>query len=127
MTAFCPHCSAALSTYTTIEDSEPTNVEVLVCAHCDKVLGVVGPARVERRRMDVDAIADLLNVAVSTDDEGEALTVFSVVIEQINRGIETEGGDVIDGGLFDRLLRTFLERQRELKRQRDQADAGRPP
>ncbi len=90
---------------------EPTNIEVLVCAHCDKVLGVVGlvgPARDEGRRGDVHEIADLLDVAVSTDDEGEALTVFTVAIEKINSGIEG-GGDGISSGQLELLLRMLFE------------------
>ena len=41
--AKCPHCGQPLSTYTTLLDSEPVDVSVLVCARCDKLLGVVGP------------------------------------------------------------------------------------
>jgi phage FluMu protein Com len=41
--AKCPHCEQPLSTYTTTLDSDPKNIEVLICAHCDKLLGVVGP------------------------------------------------------------------------------------
>lgn len=39
----CPHCEQPLSTYTTSLDAEPQNVTVLICAQCDKLLGVVGP------------------------------------------------------------------------------------
>jgi transcription elongation factor Elf1 len=41
--AQCPHCNQPLSTYTTVPDSDPRNIEVLICAQCDKLLGVVGP------------------------------------------------------------------------------------
>ena len=37
--------------------------------------------------MDLDEIADLLDVAVSTDDEGEARTVFSIAIDKIDSTI----------------------------------------
>ena len=125
MTAICPHCTSALSTYKTIVDSEPTNIEVLVCAHCDKVLGVVGPAWDEGRRIDVNKVADLLDVAASTDDEGEARTVFSVAIKEISSEIRVlDGGG--GGGVFERLLRALFERQRERKQREDQAE-GRGP
>ncbi len=80
MTAFCPHCNEALSTYTTIDDSGPKNIEVLVCARCDKVLGLVGPAPDAPPRMDVDAIADVLEAAIDAEDEGQARTLRSVAI-----------------------------------------------
>ncbi len=127
MTPFCPHCTAELLTYTTVVDREPTNIEVLVCAHCDKVLGVagqVGPARDEDRRIDVHAVADLLNVAMNTDDEGEALTVFTVAIGQINSEIG-KGDDGSFTDMFERILRAYFEKQRQQKEQRDQADADR--
>jgi len=127
MPAFCPHCNEALSAYTTNAESKPTNVEVLVCGHCDKVLGVVGPARAEGPGLDVDEIADLLSVAASTDDEGEAQTVFSVAIGKIDSAIEEEGGGGIDGRLFERLLKNFFDRLRDEKRRREQQDADRPP
>ena len=122
MAALCPHCSEALSTYTTTVDREPTNIEVLVCAHCDKVLGVVGPARDQRRRMDVDEIADLLDVAVSTDDEGEARTVFSIAIDKIDSTIGGMGGEVSSGQLV-LLLRTVLDRMRD-REQKEQRQRG---
>jgi phage FluMu protein Com len=41
--AKCPHCERPLSTYTeTVDDGENPNIKVLVCAQCDKLLGVVG-------------------------------------------------------------------------------------
>jgi hypothetical protein len=120
MTALCPHCTAALSTYTTHVDSEPTNIEVLVCAHCDKVLGVVGPARGGGPRLDVEEVAELLSVAVNTDDDDEARTVFSIVIDKIDSTVETGGGG-IDDAQFSRLLERYTQnlydRMREQKRQ----------
>ena len=126
MTPFCPHCAAELSTYTTIVDREPTNIEVLVCARCDKVLGVVGlvgPARDEGRRVDVHEIADLLDVAVSADDDGEALTVFTVAIDKINSEIEGGGDSALSGEQIELLLRMLVERIRE----RDREQAKRRP
>jgi phage FluMu protein Com len=42
--AKCPHCDQPLSTYTTTLDDgdNPNVIKVLVCAQCDKLLGVVG-------------------------------------------------------------------------------------
>ena len=127
MTGFCPHCTAALSTYTTNVDSEPTNIEVLVCAHCNKVLGVVGPARAEGRRVDVEEVADLLSVAASTDDDDEARTVFSVAIEKITSTVETVGEEaVLSNEQIEALVRLLFERLREQTRQRDRERPHRP-
>jgi hypothetical protein len=126
MTAFCPHCSEALSTYTTIADSESSRVEVLVCAHCDKVLGVVGPAGNKGRQLDVDQISDLLDVAINTDDESQARTVFMIVIESLNTQFDAAGGDdAAFSRLFEQLLRAHYEGQRRRKAQEEQAQADR--
>jgi phage FluMu protein Com len=41
--AKCPHCQMPLSTYTTLlDDGDADPIKVLICAQCDKLLGVVG-------------------------------------------------------------------------------------
>jgi hypothetical protein len=125
MSALCPHCSQALSTYTTRVKSEPADIEVLVCAHCDKVLGVVGRAvETGRRRMDVDEIADVLGAALSADDPDQVRTLRSIAIDQIDSQFGNSGGD--DSAVFERIFTRLLEqhqRQRReeqwAKRQRD--------
>ena len=126
MTALCPHCTAALSTYTANAGSESKDVEVLVCAGCDKVLGVVGPAQADGPRLDVEEIADLLSLAVSADDDDEARTVFSIVIERLDSTVETVGDtNALSDRQFERLLQILVDKLRARQRQKDQADADR--
>ena len=61
---------------------------------------------------------------MNTDDEGEALTVFTVAIGQINSEIG-KGDDGSFTDMFERILRAYFEKQRQQKEQRDQADADR--
>lgn len=128
MTALCSHCGQPLSAYTAIVETEPANLEVLVCGHCDKVLGVVGPARGTGRRIDENVIAELLDAAMNADDDDQARTLQSVAIGQMDSQVRAIGGG--DPAFFERLLTTLLERQRQRKSEEERTaaerDHGRP-
>jgi hypothetical protein len=84
------------------------------------------------RRMDVDGIAKLLDMAMTTNDEDVATTAMSVAIQQIHTQFDAGGGS--DPGFFEQLVKSWFNRvekrkedERRADRERGEGNHGEPP
>ena len=74
--------------------------------------------------MDVDAIVDLFDAAITAEDEGQARVLHSVAMGEMESQLRAGGGDMdFFERLFTALMKRHLQRRSEQLRDKNQ---GRP-
>ena len=90
---------------------ESVSLDILCCADCDQVLGGVRPAREAGGHLDVEAIVDLFDAAMSAEDEGQSRTLRSKAMGELELQLRAVGGG--DMQFFERLFTALMERHRQ--------------